>query len=300
MKRFSRWTWAFFALALLVLAGGAAAALLVWQARSSSTQEFLDAEAATEITLNVVDNTAVIAEDWLASDLSGGLSSLSIAQQESLALLAGEVSRTEDLVAQVEEPPQDMDWEPPQDLLEALAFLSQAQAELEYGLEEFGYLLTILQPLEAGEAYYVQGREALISAVESHNQAVDTDPTSFSQAIQEASNAAAALQESLASLEESITALGEVFGTAGAAEKNLSLMRDIYREWKEEISDAGAAGLAVICHRFQQPLAEELGFEVVGMFGPAPIEASQLNNMSALQPDLIIDNWHKNTSNPTT
>jgi len=214
MTRFSRWTWVFVALAFLVLAGGATAALLVWQARSSSTQGFLDPEAATEATLNIVDNTAAIAEDWLASDLSGGLSSLAIAQQESLALLAGEVGRTEDLVAQVQEPPQDMDWEPPQDLLEALAFLSQAQAELEYGLEQFGYLLTNLQPLEAAEAYYVQGREALISAVGSHNQVVDAEPTSFSQAIQEASAAAAALQESLASL-EAVQLEGLDLGAAG-------------------------------------------------------------------------------------
>jgi len=201
MKRFSRWYWVLFALALLVLAGGAAAALLVWQARSSSTQEFLDAEAATEVTRGVVDNTAVIAEDWLASDLSGGLSSLAIAQQESLALLVGEVSRTEDIVEQVQGPPEEMGWEPPQDLLDALALLSQAQAELENGLDRFGNLLTTLQPLEASEAYYVQGRESLISAVESHNQAVDTEPTSFSQAMREASSASASLQESLASLE---------------------------------------------------------------------------------------------------
>jgi len=201
MKRFSRWYWVLFALALLVLAGGAAAALLVWQARSSSTQEFLDAEAATEVTRGVVDNTAVIAEDWLASDLSGGLSSLAIAQQESLALLVGEVSRTEDIVEQVQGPPEEMGWEPPQDLLDALALLSQAQAELKNGLDRFGNLLTTLQPLEASEAYYVQGRESLISAVESHNQAVDTEPTSFSQAMREASSASASLQESLASLE---------------------------------------------------------------------------------------------------
>ncbi|MBN2027901.1 MAG: hypothetical protein JW854_14210 [Actinobacteria bacterium] len=201
MRRYSRWTWVFFALAILILAGGAVSALLVWRARSSSTQEFLDAEAATEITLNVVDNTSLIAEEWLASDISCNLSGLAISQQESLALLSEEVSRTEDLVAQVEEPPEDMDWEPPQDLLDALALLSQAQAELEHGLNEFGYLLTILQPLDAAEAHYVQGREALISAVGSHNQAMDAEPISFSQAIQEASNAAAALQESRASLD---------------------------------------------------------------------------------------------------
>jgi len=201
MTRYSRWTWVFFALAILVLAGGAVSALLIWRARSSSTQEFLDAEAATEITLNVVDNTSLIAEEWLASDISCNLSGLAIAQQESLALLSEEVSRAEDLVAQVEEPPEDMDWEPPQDLLDALALLSQAQAELEHGLNEFGYLLTILQPLDAAEAHYVNGREALFSAVESHNRAVDAEPTSFAEAIQEASAAAGALQESLASLQ---------------------------------------------------------------------------------------------------
>jgi hypothetical protein len=220
MKRYSRWTWVFFALAFVILAGGAAAALLVWQARSSSTQEFLDPEAAGDITLSIVDNTASIAEDWMASDLSGDLSSLAIKEQESLALLSGEVNRTEDLLLQVQEPPEDEGQEPPQNLLEALDILAQAQADLEQGLMEIGSLLAPLEPLNAAEAAYTRGRELLLAAVESHNQVVAAEPTSFAEAIQEAESAAAALQDSMAVL-DGIKIEGLDLGSAASATAGL-------------------------------------------------------------------------------
>ncbi|RJP26134.1 MAG: hypothetical protein C4536_16250 [Actinobacteria bacterium] len=202
MKFYSRrWTWILYGLAFLFLAGGAVAALLIWQARSSSTQEFLDPSAAGDVAIAVLDNTASIAEDWMAPDLPNDLASLTIKQQESLALLAGEVERTEELTAEVEGGRVDEDRESLQNLLEALVLISRAQVSLERGLGELGNLLATLQPLDAAEAAYTRGRETLFAAVESHNHAAASGSTSFGTAIQEASSAAAALQESLASLE---------------------------------------------------------------------------------------------------
>ena len=103
---------------------------------------------------------------------------------------------------------------------------------------------------------------------------------------------------SLPVLVKSITALGEAFGTQNAAEKNLAELRDLLHDWKTDIARAGASGWNVICHLFQKPLAEELGFSVIGVFGPGPIEASQLNNLSNLQADLIIDNLHNDVGKP--
>ncbi len=202
MRRYSgRLAWVIWGLAVLVLVGGAVCALLIWRARSSHAQEFVDPDAAVYIARGVVDNTASIAEDWIAPESSGDLAGLAIKQQESLALLSGEIGRTEGLALQVRESAAEADLDPTRDILEALELLSSAQAELEAGLLEVGDILHSLVPLGAAEVSYAQGREALLSAVESHNQAVDSEPTSFSEAIQEASAAAAALQESMASLE---------------------------------------------------------------------------------------------------
>jgi zinc transport system substrate-binding protein len=103
---------------------------------------------------------------------------------------------------------------------------------------------------------------------------------------------------SLPVLEESISKLGDVLGTEAAAGKNVAELRDFYSSWKEEIAGGGDAAAEVICHFFQRPLAEELGFTVIGVFGPAPLEASELNKLAGNEPDFIIDNWHNDVGKP--
>ena len=34
------------------------------------------------------------------------------------------------------------------------------------------------------------------------------------------------------------------------------------------------------------------------MFGPAPLEASELNKLAGKRPDFIIDNWHNDVGKP--
>ena len=103
---------------------------------------------------------------------------------------------------------------------------------------------------------------------------------------------------SLQVLEKSISDVGKALGTEAAAENKVTGMRKFYSDWKNEISGAGAAGAEVICHFFQKPLAKELGFRIIGVFGPAPLEASELNKLDGKRPDFIIDNWHNDVGKP--
>lgn len=99
-------------------------------------------------------------------------------------------------------------------------------------------------------------------------------------------------------LKQSITAVADALGTGGGGAETIQELDRFYADWKSEIAGFGAAGAEVICHFFQRPLAEELGFTVIGVFGPAPIEASELNRLSEMKPDFLIDNWHNDVGAP--
>ncbi len=105
---------------------------------------------------------------------------------------------------------------------------------------------------------------------------------------------------SLKTLEQSIRKLGAAFGTEDAAERNLKTMNEFYTRLKSDIAAKGAAGRDVICHAMQVPFLKELGFAVKGVYGPAPLEPSQLKSLAGIAPLFIVDNWHNRVSKPLT
>lgn len=92
-------------------------------------------------------------------------------------------------------------------------------------------------------------------------------------------------------LEKNIRTLASYFQTEEVAEKNLQDIRTVMEENKSSILSEGSAPTAVV-HQFQVALAKELGFEVLGVFGPAPLQASDIEKMAALNPQVIVDNGH--------
>jgi hypothetical protein len=103
---------------------------------------------------------------------------------------------------------------------------------------------------------------------------------------------------SLATLRRSILAIAAVTGTEAEARASIGALEQFMGSWKEELRAQGLAGAPVIVHLFQQPLARELGFTVAGVFGPAPLEAAQINRLSAQNAALVIDNWHNEVAAP--
>ena len=216
MMRYSRWVpGILFGLAVFILIAGAVVSLIIWQTKSSSTQEVLDPDALRGTAEGILENTSSIAVSWTDGDLSPDLEVLVIEQQQSLALLAGEISRTRGLIAEVEG--RDESGGVPLESSErALASLSESQSQLEEALREAGIFLAGLEPLAAAESAYRAGRETLFAAVESHNGEVASDAISFASSRGEALSAIASLDEAASAL-QSMQAEGLDTGASSSA-----------------------------------------------------------------------------------
>ena len=103
---------------------------------------------------------------------------------------------------------------------------------------------------------------------------------------------------SLATLRSSILAIAAITGTMDKARASVARLEDFMGSWKTELRAAGLAGAPIVVHAFQQPLMAELGFNVLAVFGPEPLEAAQIAKVSPLKAQLIIDNWHNEVASP--
>ena len=103
---------------------------------------------------------------------------------------------------------------------------------------------------------------------------------------------------SLSTMRKSILAIAAITGTTRKAQENVIALESFMESWKKELHKRGLFGASVLVHVFQKPLMDELGFSVQGLFGPDPLEASQIVKLSATKPTLIVDNWHNEAAAP--
>lgn len=183
-----------------MLVGGAAAALLIRQARSSAEETRLDLGAAREAAEDIAHNTYLLAEEWRSSQLPNDLETLIIKVRGSLAVLGGEMERAAILSEQLLGM-EGSDEAAAQDLQASLASLAEAQSILKQELEQAGVLLAGLDSLNNADAAYRQGYQKLLAAVEAHNQALQAGSGDLSGARLEAASASGLLQEAEALLQ---------------------------------------------------------------------------------------------------
>lgn len=191
----SWWPRAIAITACLVLMGGVATALILWRSRSSTEKLSLDVEAAREIAEDILKNTMSLAEKGLGPRLSGDPDYLLIQQQESLAYIEGERDRTEILLERLGEIPTGDDEARVAGLEAVLNELAVSQSSLENVMLDAGVLLGELSDIYAADAVYKQGRQELLSAVESHNRAAVSPPYDLADARSKAAAAIALLQQ---------------------------------------------------------------------------------------------------------
>jgi hypothetical protein len=96
----------------------------------------------------------------------------------------------------------------------------------------------------------------------------------------------------------SVRSIAEALGTVEAAEANLREIIGFLGSWQADIAKAGLDDLPVAVHVHQRALAEELGMSIAGVYGPAPLEARQIDELSQAEPVLIIDNGHNPVATP--
>jgi hypothetical protein len=103
---------------------------------------------------------------------------------------------------------------------------------------------------------------------------------------------------SLVTMRTSIMAIAAVLGTEPKARESVTALEQSITSWKAELQSRGLFGAPVVAHVFQVPLLKDLGFDVRGVFGPGPLEATQIAKLSPIPATFIVDNWHNEAAGP--
>ncbi|MCE1199604.1 MAG: metal ABC transporter substrate-binding protein [Marinilabiliales bacterium] len=102
----------------------------------------------------------------------------------------------------------------------------------------------------------------------------------------------------LTTMEKSIKTIAEKLGTESYATQSIDSIRQLMGVCKEKLSQSGQNKKAVLANFFQQSILQELGYEIVGLFGPAPLEVADIDRLARTQARLIADNEHNLISEP--
>jgi zinc transport system substrate-binding protein len=97
---------------------------------------------------------------------------------------------------------------------------------------------------------------------------------------------------SMATMEKSIMDIAQRLGTERMALQNIDSIRHLITEARAQFDKTGLNATPVLVNFFQQSITKEMGFEVAGIFGPATLEAGDINKMAKARSGLIIDNEH--------
>ncbi|WP_407562893.1 ABC transporter substrate-binding protein [Streptomyces sp. 184] len=94
-----------------------------------------------------------------------------------------------------------------------------------------------------------------------------------------------------------VTRLGELFGTEKAAATWAKTFDAEYAELSAGLKDArpGGEAPAAVAQVFTAWAGEMAGLRMLGTYGPDPVTAQQVSDLSAKKPELVLDNAHMST-----
>ena len=96
----------------------------------------------------------------------------------------------------------------------------------------------------------------------------------------------------MATIEKSVMEIAQHLGTEKMALLNLDSIRHLLTEGRAQFDISGQNATPVLANFFQQSIVREMGFEVAGVFGPAALEAGDIEKMAKLRSGIIADNEH--------
>ena len=99
-------------------------------------------------------------------------------------------------------------------------------------------------------------------------------------------------------MEKSLKAIAAKVGDPAAAAAFMKDYRAALEKIRGELKGKGLLGAEILVHFHQKPLAEALGFKILGVFGPAPLKASDIAKFGSMKPVLILDNYHNPMAAP--
>ena len=94
------------------------------------------------------------------------------------------------------------------------------------------------------------------------------------------------------SITQSVMELAVRLGTEDIALENLLEIRNAFEEGRKAVKDKNWTGQKAVVHRFLEPLARELGFNPIIVFGPGAPEALDIVTVSKSNAFVIMDNRH--------
>jgi zinc transport system substrate-binding protein len=97
---------------------------------------------------------------------------------------------------------------------------------------------------------------------------------------------------SMATIEKSVMDIAQRLGTEKTALQNIDSIRHLLLEGRARFDKSGLNGARVLVNFFQQSIVKEMGFAVAGVFGPASLEAGDIDKMAKTGSTMIIDNQH--------
>jgi len=101
-----------------------------------------------------------------------------------------------------------------------------------------------------------------------------------------------------ANMKKAILDIAAAAGTTEKAGANIKELEAAFAACREELAMAGVTEKPIVVHYYQKVLAELFGVKVAGAFGPAPLEAKQIADLSKTGAIVAIDNWHNPVASP--
>lgn len=101
-----------------------------------------------------------------------------------------------------------------------------------------------------------------------------------------------------ASMSVALAQLAAAYGKPGSEKKALSEIQSCLEDWRADLKKKKIMGASAAVNKNQLPLAQELGFKIVYIFGPGLLEGPQIVRLAKLKPSLIIDNIHNGSALP--
>jgi zinc transport system substrate-binding protein len=93
--------------------------------------------------------------------------------------------------------------------------------------------------------------------------------------------------------------LAHLFGTTNTAKKFLLNFDQEYAHLKKNLHDHfSKSGNRAVAQVFMTVWADFAGLELVGTFGPGPLQPGELLHLSVLKPNIVLDNAHMATGTP--
>jgi zinc transport system substrate-binding protein len=93
-------------------------------------------------------------------------------------------------------------------------------------------------------------------------------------------------------IEKSVMKIAKLLGTEKIAIQNLDSIRHLLMEGRALCDKNASNARPILVNFFQQSIVKEMGFQIAGVFGPAALEAGDIDKMMKLESSVIIDNAH--------